>query len=314
MENDYKYVEFKNDYVRKGRDIDYETDGFAFSITSIDGFTADPAEAGTVIANVFTTVHGDTFTNWHLSEYKDNPAAAACADEAAKKQKEEYAAYQKKTKAWEGVPEEVIEDRDGTGIAYRTDIFEKHDNTGILDATVLTSIHRDTVLDWTEAGYRNSPYVLSQFGDIFVNHAVRFSSELKFQKNTITKRDPDKKSKENSLRELQAFMQKNGLNIHDVLKDMGYVGVKLIHEEDLRDSLDSDNIGLKEAHENLRNAGITDEEIIEKTIPYLKPLEEMHEGDYITLQAGLEKSMQELAKGKDLTPPARSEKKQVKAL
>ena len=82
----------------------------------------------------------------------------------------------------------------------------------------------------------------------------------------------------------------------------------------LRDSLDSDNLGLKEAHENLRNAGITDEEIIEKTIPYLKPLEEMHEGDYITLQAGLEKSMQELAKGKDLTPPARSEKKQVKAL
>ena len=329
MAKDFKYVDFENTYTEDNRDIDIETEGLIFEKTAIDGYPASPEESGIVVANVITTLHGDTFTNWHYPEYKENSAAVESAREAEERQKEDFAQYRERI----GLQDvKAVRTEDGPGSPEKT-IFIKEDIQGLdkeAAASVITSVRGDTVVDWIDNGLRSNKTILARIeGAVGKQHTkwstVAFPLAVYAREEGMTLKiladyyrsgrkyllkpgDFENDYIQKATQKVEMLMYDLGLNIHDVLSGMGYIGVKLFERDDVRGALTDRQVNQKQRL-LLHRAGITDEDIVDRAIKKLSHLNEVHDEDIVTIQQGIEDAMDDIYQEKKATLSKNNPKK-----
>ena len=329
MAKDFKYVDFENTYTENNRDIDIETEGLIFEKTAIDGWPASQEDNGTIIANVITTLHGDTFTNWHFPEYKENSAAVESAREAEERQKEDFARYRERI----GLQDiKAVRNEEASGSQEKS-IFIKEDipgPAGDAAASVITSVRGDTVVDFIDNSLRSNTTVLERIDDAVKKQHTKWqtaafqSAETSLEEGKSLKSLADNYRSgrnyllkpgefeddyiEKATQKVEMLMYDLGLSIHNVLSGMGYIESKLFEREDVMDFLTSRQSNQK-MRTALHKAGVTDEEIVEMAIKKLNHLGEVHDEDIDTIQQGIDDAMDDIYQEKKATLSKNNPKK-----
>ena len=337
MEKEFYYVDFENSYTQTRQDIDIETEGLIFEMTAIDGYPANPHEDGTVIANVITTLSGDTFASWHHPEYRENESAMECVSDAMKRQKKNFAKYRKMT-AISGKTRVSAEKpsiyKDEKPVFCMDAVPSSPAKISLPAANIITTESGDTVVDWIQNGFRMDGFVTSQIDKAL----ARQKDEWKMASGTKTavphtlkeqadeyrngwetkllKEVSNSKSIDSTIHAIEMLMYDRNLTIHNVLEGMGYIAAKLFERDDIDDCLSSGSDDFKETRKQLNKMGVSDKEIIKKACEssHIRHLEEMHDEDYVSIQMAIEESMDKLKKEKSISSKERAEKPKKKTL